>query len=104
MNFHCSGPDSPPSSVNILQDSPFNLTVTWSTPESPNGIIIHYTLYVEYKNGSNVTLRLDPSQMQYVIAGLSPYETVSVNLSASTVIGMGPYFNDTVTTAQTGMR
>ena len=78
--------------------------MTWSTPDSPNGVITRYTLYIDYINGSNVTLNLDPAIKQYVIAGLSPYETVRVNLSASTIIGMGPNFTDTVTTAQTGMR
>ena len=83
--------------------------MTWSIPDSPNGIITRYTLYVDYKNGTTGSTRgivgylLDPSITSYVITGLTPYQLVGVFLSASTSIGMGP--NSTmadVRTEQTG--
>ena len=98
-------PESPPSSIDILQESPFNLTVTWSVPMTPNGIITHYTLYVDYKNGTVDPLTFQPSITSYIITGLSPYQQVGVKLSASTVIGAGPNSTrEDVRTAQTGKK
>ena len=77
--------------------------MTWSTPDLPNGVIIRYTLYVDYKNDTTVGLPFDPSITDFVITGLSPYQLVGVFLSASTNVGMGP--NSTIAdvrTEQTG--
>ena len=77
--------------------------MTWSTPDLPNGVIIRYTLYVDYKNGTTVGLPFDSSITDFVITGLSPYQLVGVFLSASTNVGIGP--NSTIAdvrTEQTG--
>ena len=97
-------PGSPPNSIDILKDSPFNLTVTWAEPEAPNGVIIRYTLYIDYKNGSIIPINFNGSVMSYVIDGLYPYQLVGVSLSASTSVGEGPISTtENVTTAQTRM-
>ena len=53
-----------------------------------HGIITHYTLYVDYNNGSNFIAT--STENMYTISPLSPYHTVSVRISASTSVGEGP--------------
>ena len=50
------------------------------------GIITHYTLY--YNNGS--MFNAISTENMYTISPLSPYQTVSVRISASTSVGEGP--------------
>lgn len=92
-------PGGPPNAIDISFDSPFNVSVSWAIPEAANGIITRYTLYVDYKNGSVVPINLDPSVNDFVITGLTPYQSIGVSLSASTSIGMGP--NSTVVSGTT---
>ena len=52
------------------------------------GIITHYTLYGDFNNGMN--FNTTSTENMYTISPLSPYQTVSVRLSASTSVGEGP--------------
>ena len=52
------------------------------------GIITHYNLYVDYNNGSN--FNAISTENMYTISPLSPYQIVSVRISASTSVGEGP--------------
>ena len=69
-----------------------------------NGIITHYTVYINYTSGIEISTRTVDSQFtQYLLEGLSPYEEVGISISATTSGGEGPqsdYFYDT--TEQTG--
>ena len=70
----------------------------------PNGIITHYTLYINYTNGSEISTRTVDSQLrQILLEGLRPHQQVGVSISASTGGGEGPQ-SDYVynTTEQTG--
>ena len=70
----------------------------------PNGIITHYTLYINYTNGSEISTRTVDSQLKLLLLeGLRPHQQVGVSISASTVGGEGPQ-SDYVynTTEQTG--
>ena len=70
----------------------------------PNGIITHYTLYINYSNGSEISTRTVDSQFRlYLLAGLMPYLQVGISISATTSRGEGPQ-SDYVynTTEQTG--
>ena len=69
-----------------------------------NGIITHYTLYINYTNGSEISIRTVDSQFTlYHLEGLTPYQQIGVSLSATTSGGEGPQ-SDYVynTTEQTG--
>ena len=70
----------------------------------PNGIITHYTLYINYTNGSEISNKTVESQfISYLLDGLTPYQLVGVSMSATTGGGEGPQ-SDYVynTTEQTG--
>ena len=73
-------------------------------PLIPNGIITHYTLYVNYSNGSEISTRtIDSNFIVYLLEGLLPYQQVGISISATTGGGEGPK-SDYVcnTTKQTG--
>ncbi|XP_064396224.1 uncharacterized protein LOC135343165 isoform X3 [Halichondria panicea] len=63
------------------------LTLSWDPPAEPNGVIIIYTLYVDYLNGTTTTF--NTTSEQFTISPLSPYQTISVQVSASTSVGEG---------------
>ena len=97
-------PDDSPINVSVIVNDAFSLLIEWEPPLIPNGIITHYTLYINYTNGSEISTRTIDSQLTlYLLNGLSPYQEVGVSISATTGGGEGPqsdYFYNT--TEQTG--
>ena len=70
----------------------------------PNGIITHYTLYLNYTNGSDISTKsIDSQFIAYHLEELKPYQQVGISISATTSGGEGPQ-SDYVynTTEQTG--
>ena len=72
------------------------LLITWSPPSVPNGIITAYTIYINYHNSSSEAERATAgSASSYILEGLSPFQLVGVQLTASTSVGEGPRSNTT---------
>ena len=68
-----------------------SLLIQWEPPLIPNGIITHYTLYINYTNGSEISTRTVDSQFTlYLLEELTPYQQVGVSISATTGGGEGP--------------
>lgn len=86
MYFYFSVPAGPPENITVSAVSPFAVEVEWSTPTTPNGVIVHYTLY---SNGTLIA-EVQGTLMSYLYHGLVPYQQVSISVSASTEIGEGP--------------
>ena len=63
------------------------LILSWDPPAEPNGVIITYTLYVDYFNGT--TTNLPTLFAIFLLSPLRPYQTISVQVSASTSVGEG---------------
>ena len=82
-----------------------SVLVGWQLPTTPNGIVTHYTLYINYTNGTKLFIKVVESQFSlYLIEGLSPYQLIGVRISATTLGGEGP-LSSTVynTTHETGL-
>ena len=63
----------------------------WDPPLIPNGIITHYTLYINYTNGSDISTRsVDSQYIVYHLEELKPYQQVGISISATTSGGEGP--------------
>ena len=87
-------PDDAPTNVTVTGVSSSSVLVTWTAPSLPNGIIIHYTLYVDYADGSAVVeVNTQSSYTNYTIEDLEPYQFVRVQVSGSTAAGEGPLSN-----------
>ena len=97
-------PNDSPVNVTVSVVNSSSLQIQWEPPLIPNGIITHYTMYINYTNGSEISIRTVDSQLiLYHLEGLTPYQLVGVSLSAATSGGEGPQ-SDYVynTTEQTG--
>uniref|UniRef100_A0A9J2PH80 Protein-tyrosine-phosphatase n=1 Tax=Ascaris lumbricoides TaxID=6252 RepID=A0A9J2PH80_ASCLU len=90
-----SVPDGPPEGVEAHAISSSTITLIWSAPRKPNGIIIAYQIYVKRADDNNVrTIRLKvrgdtPSRCTYNISDLAPYTKYTFRLSAFTAKGEG---------------
>ena len=97
-------PNDAPFNISVIINDAFSLLIQWEPPLIPNGIITHYTLYINYTNGSEISTRTVDSQFTlYLLDRLSPYQEVGVSISATTGGGEGPqsdYFYNI--TEQTG--
>ena len=75
-----------------------SVTLQWRPPETPNGVITHYSIQ---RNGTN-TVNISSSVLMYTIEGLSPDTVYDVQLRAHTIVGAGPPTNETVLTRKFG--
>ena len=72
------------------------LLIEWSPPSVPNGIVTAYTIYIDYNNGtSEVEREMDPSAASFLLEGLSPFQLVGIQVTASTSVGEGLRSNTT---------
>ena len=51
---------------------------------------MNYTIYLDYNNGSTDVRITDFNTMTYLLEGLSPYQLVGIEITASTNVGEGP--------------
>ena len=86
-NFYISVPADAPTDVSVIATSPFTIAINGSPPSTPNGFIVSYTLYI---SSSSVTTTKNQELLASMLGGFTPYERVSVRVSASTEIGEGP--------------
>ena len=83
-------PSSPPSSVNVSEVTSSSITVQWGPVDCihRNGDITGYS--VQY-GSLNVSISGDSSGGMYVISGLMPSTTYSIQVAAETSAGTGPF-------------
>ena len=97
-------PDDSPVNVRVSVINSSSLQIQWEPPLIPNGIITHYTLYINYTNGSEISTKTVGSQLiLYLLEDLKPHQQVGISMSATTSGGEGPH-SDYVynTTEETG--
>ena len=96
-------PGSPPLHVDIYDINAYTIGMSWQPPAVPNGVVINYTLYFNFDNGTNDTETVDGSDSEFILEELNPHQEVSVRISASTSIGEGPLSDSqTVRTHEAG--
>ena len=80
---------SAPIDVRIRNTSSSSVFVDWAPSVTPNGIITHYTVYINLTNSSSF-LTATSSATNFMVFGLQPHQMVVVQVSASTIAGDGP--------------
>ena len=85
---------SEPHSLEIVFVNSSSVTLQWSPPETPNGVITQYSTQL---NGTNIA-NLSSSVLMYTIGGLSPDTVYVLQLRAHTGAGEGSSSNMTVIT------
>ncbi len=62
-----------------------SVTLSWLSPETPNGIIRHYYVYLDEKDtGLNRTV-VAHSTTNVIVGGLHPYYTYHLSVKAVTI-------------------
>ncbi|XP_030233283.1 usherin [Gadus morhua] len=65
--------------------SPHALNVTWTAPDTPNGVLTSYGVWVD----GELLLNSSSSQTSFVVEGLSPWSLHTLGLQACTAQGCG---------------
>ena len=95
----CTVPAGPPRQFFGIAESSTSITVSWSAPATPNGVITEYQL--QCSGGGQVFSRtVMGSQTTTTPSGLLPYTSYSCNITAHTSVGGGPAATTSVTTEQ----
>ena len=87
--MYSAEPEDVPLHIIVAGINASALQINWKPPLVPNGIIISYTIYVRYDNGSRDEIYVNGSSRMYVLDNLSPHQLVHVQMSASTIAGEG---------------
>ena len=76
------------SGVSRINGEPHKLLVTWSAPETPNGVIINYYIYCN-NSDSVETTTVCGCQLAAVVMNLIPFTYYDCKVSATTSAGEG---------------
>ena len=82
-------PADPPANVTVTVLCSTIIEVEWSPPHTPNGIILHYTLFIN-DFIMNITATSGHQSIVVDVSELTVFEFYAVFLSASTSVGEGP--------------
>ena len=85
-----------PRTLEIFTINSSSVTLQWTPPDPPNGVITHYSIQ---RNGTDRN-DLNSSVLMYTIGGLSPDTVYVLLLSAHTIVGEGPSSTITVVTGK----
>ncbi|KAA0715211.1 Phosphatidylinositol phosphatase PTPRQ [Triplophysa tibetana] len=86
-------PDSPPRDLTVVRTTSSTVTLSWSPPEKPNGIIRQYE--VTYSNGT-YSDTVNSTSAGVTLRYLKPYTYYNVTVLAYTQHGHGEQISDTL--------
>lgn len=86
-------PDAP-GGIKVLLETSDTALLTWLPPLNPNGVIVHYNVYVRVLEGKvQLDTRTVPlystSQLQYQLPGLKRHQIYEFRVTAATRVGEG---------------
>jgi len=97
-NFHPLVPGDPPSNFRATVVNSTTITLSWSEPLLPHGIITSYTITYN-SSGTQILVMIDARDADnYLISTLDEFTVYEIFIHASTRIGPGPSASLTVTT------
>ncbi|XP_028728862.1 phosphatidylinositol phosphatase PTPRQ [Peromyscus leucopus] len=79
-------PESSPQDVRVTDVSPSEVSLKWSPPEKPNGIIIAYE--VLYQNADTLLIK-NTSTTTIILSDLKPYTLYNISVRSYTRLGHG---------------
>ncbi len=71
-----------------------NIVVTWDTPHTSDGNVMHYTLIVQSPDDSSFFRQMeivDTNAVQYIVGGVTPATTYECCLTVRTNLGDSPF-------------
>ena len=97
----CTVPAGPPRHIIVIVENSTTITLFWSAPLTPNGVITDYQLQCS-GDGQMLSYSVLGSQTTTTLSGLLPYTNYSCSITAHTSVGGGPAATTSVTTLQDG--
>ena len=85
---------SEPRTLEVFIVNSSSVTLQWTPPGTPNGVITQYSIQLD---GTNITSH-SSNVLMYTIGGLSPDTVHVIGLTAYTSAGEGPPNSETVIT------
>ena len=67
-----------------------SISLSWTRPATPNGVITHYTLTYSTNGGDESMEMVPPTLTSFPVDNLNEYTMYTFTLSASTIAGTGP--------------
>ncbi|XP_055973610.1 phosphatidylinositol phosphatase PTPRQ [Sorex fumeus] len=83
-------PESPPKNVEILDVTAHEISLKWSPPEKPNGVIIAYE--VLYQN-TDALFAWNSSTTDIILRDLKPYTLYNISVRSYTRVGPGHHLS-----------
>ena len=80
--------------MEIVSVNSSSVTLQWMPPQSPNGVITHYSIQLNGTDYGNFS----SNELMYTVEGLSPDTVYVLQLRAHTVVGAGPSTIESVLT------
>ena len=93
----CTVPAGPPRQFFGVAGSSTTITLAWSAPATPNGVITEYQLQC---SGGGQVFNHTVMETTTTLSGLLPYTNYSCSITAHTSAGGGPAATTSVTTLQ----
>ena len=95
----CTVPAGPPRQVFAIAENSKTVTLIWSAPATPNGVITEYQFQC---SGGGQVFNRAVMETTTTLSGLLPYTYYSCSITAHTSVGGGPAATTSVTTLQDG--
>ena len=95
----CTVPAGPPRQVFGIAENSNVISLHWSAPATPNGVITEYQLQC---SGGGQVFNRTVMETTTTLSGLLPYTSYSCSITAHTSVGGGPAATTSVTTLQDG--
>ncbi|XP_019860969.1 PREDICTED: receptor-type tyrosine-protein phosphatase F-like [Amphimedon queenslandica] len=96
----------PPSNVSTMSTNT-SISITWSPPLDPNGLLLSYSInvtlnstYAQYLSFDVMTMSVSQNIFSYTLFDLLPFAGYDISLQASTSVGLGTPAIETETTLQ----
>ena len=96
-NFYPLEPGDSPSNFRATVVNSTTVSLTWSEPLLPNGVITSYTITYN-SSGTQILVTIDARADNFLISRLDEFTVYEIFIHASTRIGPGPSASLTVTT------
>ena len=95
----CTVPAGPPRQVFAVVETSTVISLHWSAPSTPNGVITEYQLQC---SGGGQVFNCTVMETTTILNGLLPFTNYACNITAHTSAGGGPAATASVTTLQDG--
>ena len=93
--------ESVPESIEspqLVALSSSSISITWSSPQTPNGVLVSYEVNVISPVSINITH--EPNILSTTVSSLEPYVEYTIRIQACTIVGCVVSSSDTVRTLQ----